>query len=154
MEGETRIRKANHAASRVAARALLASAVITSAGLAIGLADTSPAERDNATRVIGVTKESAGAVTVTLTPRRHAEGQLFVDIAVSTHTVNDLDKYDVKKIVSLELDGKSIAPTSAPSLRGHHSRGQLVFPLETVPPAFAIEIRGLDEPALRVLSWP
>jgi hypothetical protein len=153
MEAEMRIRIWNHAASRVAARALLASTVITGAGLASGLADASSAELDDPA-IFGVTKESAGPVTVTLTPRTHAEGRLFIDIAVNTHSVNDLDKHDVKKIVSLELDGKSIAPASVPSLRGHHSRGQLVFPLETVPRAFAIVIRGLDEPALRVLTWP
>ncbi|WP_248360031.1 hypothetical protein [Anaeromyxobacter oryzae] len=141
-------------ASRAAAGAVFALAVVSAHPLASGVARASAVESDTASQIIGVTRESAGAVTVTVTPRRHAEGRLFVDIAVTTHTVNDLDKHDLMKSVSLEVEGKSIAPTSAPGLRGHHSRGQLVFPLETLPRSFAITIRGLDEPAVRVLSWP
>jgi len=56
-------------------------------------------------------------------------------------------------IVYLEVGGKTIAPTSAPKLRGHHSAGQLVFPLPVLPDAFSIKIKGLDKPALRTLSW-
>jgi hypothetical protein len=104
--------------------------------------------------VLGVKKESAGAATVAMTPKKFADGQLVVDIQVNTHTVNDLDKYDLTKIVSLEAPGQKVAPKSAPKLRGHHTSGQLVFPLASLPKAFAIKIQGLDQPAERVLSWP
>jgi hypothetical protein len=103
--------------------------------------------------VLGVTKESAGAATVAMTPKKFAGGQLVVDIQVNTHTVN-LDKYDLTKIVSLEAAGQKVAPKSAPKLRGHHTSGQLVFPLPSLPKAFSIKIQGLDQPAERVLSWP
>jgi len=104
--------------------------------------------------VLGVKKESAGAATVALTPKKFADGQLVVDIQVNTHTVNDLDKYDLTKIVSLEAAGQKVAPKSAPKLRGHHNSGQLVFPLPSLPKTFSIKINGLDQPAERVLSWP
>jgi hypothetical protein len=94
-----------------------------------GLSRAFPAGVDRGGPVIGVTKESAGAVMVALTPTKFTDQRLVVEIAVTTHTVNDLDRYDLKKIIALTIDGRSIAPSSAPGLRGHHNRGQLVFPL-------------------------
>jgi hypothetical protein len=105
-------------------------------------------------KILGMTKESSGAVTMALTPKKFADGQLFVDMQVTTHTINDLDKYDLTKIVSLEFDGQKIAPASAPKLRGHHSSGQLSFRIQALPKSFAIKIQGLDRPAERVMSWP
>jgi len=137
------------------ASALLAFAVVTTLVLANSRSDTPPpVGLENSSKIFGVTKESAGAVTVTLTPKKHVEGQLFVEIAVTTHTINDLEKYDLKKIATLDFTEQSIAPTSAPALRGHHNSGQLVFPLAAMPGAFAIKLHGLDQPVLRVLSWP
>jgi hypothetical protein len=104
--------------------------------------------------ILGVTKESNGAVMIELTPESFRQGRLEVGIKVTTHTVNDLDKYDLKKITTLEFTGQVIHPTSAPALKGHHTSGKLVFPLEALPKGFAIKIRGLDKPELRVLSWP
>jgi hypothetical protein len=103
---------------------------------------------------LGVTKETTGAVMIALTPKQFSDGKLVVDMQVTTHTINDLDKYDLTKVVSLEAGGQKVAPTSAPKLHGHHNSGQLVFPLAALPKAFSIKIEGLDQPALRVLSWP
>lgn len=147
-------RAASGARWRVVAISLAVLAAIGVLGLRSCDANAAPAELDSSNKIFGVTKESSGAVTVALTPRRHADGQLFVDIAVNTHTVNDLDKYDLKTMVTLEVHGHGVAPTSAPLLRGHHNSGQLVFPLAAMPGSFAIKIRGLDQPAMRVLSWP
>ena len=104
--------------------------------------------------VFGVTRESGGAAMVALTPKNFADGKLTVDIQVNTHSVNDLDKYDLTKIVALDIGGKTVAPASAPKLRGHHNAGQLVFPVATLPKGFTIKIQGLDQPAERVFSWP
>lgn len=136
----------------VAGSGLLALAVAADPSSGVGRA--LPAALDAGSRLIGVTKESAGVVTLALTPTRFADQRLVVDIAVTTHTVDHLDRYDLKKIVALLVDGKSIAPSSAPGLRGHHNRGQLVFPLETLPSSLAVEIHGLGEPGVRILRWP
>ena len=134
-------------ASRIAvALALAVSAMIVAA------CQSSVAAADNG--VFGVTRESAGAAMVALTPKKFADGKLIVDIQVNTHSVNDLDKYDLTKIVSLDVGGKLAAPTSAPKLRGHHNSGQLVFPVAALPKAFTIKIQGLDQPAERAFSWP
>ena len=90
---------------------------------------------------------------VELTPEKYDKGRLTVSIRVNTHTVNDLDKYDLKAITKLEFDGKKVAPTSAPKLRGHHNSGELVFPLQSLPKAFTIKIENLDQ-KLRVFAWP
>lgn len=127
--------------------------------LGLAMASAARASADSLTAaaespILGVTKESKGAVTVALTPEHLRDGRLVVEIKVNTHTVNDLEKYDLTKITTLELEGKVIRPTSAPKLKGHHNSGELVFPLGTLPRAIVIKIRGLDKPELRVFSWP
>ena len=104
--------------------------------------------------ILGVTKESPGAASIALTPKQVADGKLFVDIQVTTHTINDLDKYDLTKVVSLEAGGQKVAPSSAPKLHGHHNSGQLAFPLAALPKSFSIKFEGFDQPARRVMSWP
>lgn len=106
------------------------------------------------TQVFGVTRESGGAVMVSLTPKEFTDGRLVVAMGVTTHTVNDLDRYDLTKIVTLKAAGKEIAPVSAPQLEGHHNAGDLVFPLNEMPDSFAIEIRDLNTPGVRRFSWP
>jgi hypothetical protein len=101
-----------------------------------------------------VTRESVGAVTVTLTPRRHGEGRLWVDITVNAQIVSRLEKYDLKKIAALMFADQTIAPIAAPKLRGRHTSGQLVFPLVAIPRSFTIRIYGLEQPSLRIFSWP
>jgi hypothetical protein len=105
-------------------------------------------------QIFGVTRESVGAVTVTLTPKRHSEGRLWVDIAVNAQMVSRLEKYDLKKIVTLIFADQTIAPIAAPKLRGRYSSGQLVFPLVAIPRSFTIKIYGLEQPSLRIFSWP
>ncbi len=135
-------------------------AAIGLVALVIAINPTSRVGRASATalaggsQVFGVTKESAGAVTVALTPKKFSNERLVIDMAVTTHTVDDLDKHDLTKVVALVTAGKTIAPSSAPSLSGHHSRGELVFPLETSPTSLVIEIRDLGEPGVQVLRWP
>lgn len=104
--------------------------------------------------ILGVTRESDGPVTVALTPKELSDGGLTVEMAVNTHTVNDLHTYDLTHIVTLKVDGKTIPPVSAPELEGHHGGGDLVFPLETMPDALTIEIRGLNGVELRTFTWP
>ena len=136
----------------------LALSIVSAAG-ALALESTEQPDPESAAatagkKIFGVTKESGGAVSVELTPERMREGRLEVEIRVNTHTVNDLDKYDLKQITTLEFADESINPTSAPKLEGHHNRGTLAFPLSALPSAFSIKIRGLDKPELRVFSWP
>lgn len=105
-------------------------------------------------QVFGVTRESDGAVMVALTPKSFADGRLVMEMGVNTHTVNDLDRYDLTRIVFLKVGDREIAPEAAPSLHGHHNAGELVFPLETMPEAFSVEIRNLNGAGVRTYSWP
>ena len=140
--------------------AIAAAALVALLSLATWGADASTRSNDLARldttalgAILGVTRISEGRVTVELTPEKHAKGRLTVSIRVNTHSVNDLDKYDLKAITRLEFDGKKLAPSSAPKLRGHHNAGELVFPLQALPTAFTIKIENLDQ-RLRVFSWP
>ena len=136
------VRRETNALWRVTASALAILAVVSCSG------SNSAAAADG--KILGVTKESAGAATVALTPKKFADGQLLVDMQATTHTLNDLDKYDLTKIVSLEFDGQKVAPALAPKLAvGHHSSGQLTFPVKALPKSFAIETVPRARPAGR-----
>jgi hypothetical protein len=104
--------------------------------------------------VIGVKKTSDGAVTVDLTPIDYSDGKLFVRIGVDTHSVDDLDTYDLKRITTLDAGSFQIKPVSAPRLGGHHGGGKIVFELEKLPAAFKISIKDLDNNPNREFIWP
>ncbi len=129
-------------------------AIVTVACQSRSEAKPEPEGRAAAPGVMGVTRKSDGRATVELTPKDYAQGKLTVEIRVNTHTVDDLDKYDLSELTTLEWTGKAVHPTSAPKLRGHHNTGALVFPVTPLPNAFSIIIRGLDEPAVRTFTWP
>jgi hypothetical protein len=95
---------------------------------------------------------SPGSVSVDLTPHAVSNGQLKVDISVNTHSVS-LDKIDLKKVTTLEYKGKSINPTSAPGLNGHHSSGELVFDVGEGIESFTIKINGIPKVENRIFTW-
>ncbi len=94
-----------------------------------------------------------GTVMVELTPRAYQDGRLEVSIAVNTHTANDLDRYRLERITVLEAGGKEYHPSSAPALRGHHSRGKLVFEVPALRPPFAIRIENLHDAGVKRFTW-
>lgn len=120
----------------------------------LGAISCTKGQEAKAEGVIGVTKENTGTVFLDLTPKKFKDGKLFVKIGVNTHSVNNLNEYDLKKITTLEVDGKTYHPTSAPSLGGHHSRGELVFELSAMPKKMTIKIENLNNVALREFKWP
>ena len=97
-------------------------------------------------------KNSESTVTVDLTPK-FENGKLYVDIEINTHTV-DLSQYDLKDIVALEFEGKSIKPVSAPKLSGHHNSVQLIFDVGKELSNFKIIVKDLPDIQERVFEWP
>lgn len=93
-----------------------------------------------------------GDVSVELTPQGINNGQLQVEIAVNTHSV-DLNQFDLKEITTLEFDDKLIKPVSALILRGHHNAGTLVFEVDDELDSFIIKIRGIPKVEERVFEW-
>ena len=53
----------------------------------------------------------------------------------------------------LILIGKSINPTSAPSLSGHHNSGTLIFELKNEPNNFIIKVRDFPDEFMRTFEW-
>lgn len=148
-------RMAMHLLRAVPVLALLVVVFLPGASLAGAPPDgDAPGAAASQTTIFGVTRESGGAVMVDLTPKEFSNGELSVAIGVNTHTVNDLDKYDLTRLVTLKADELEVTPVSAPRLRGHHNRGELVFPLKRMPASLTIEIRGLDDPDVRTFNWP
>ncbi|MBI2548205.1 hypothetical protein HYW21_02540 [Candidatus Woesearchaeota archaeon] len=95
-----------------------------------------------------------GDVAIDLVPYPVKEGKLRVDLAANTHSV-DLSKFDLRAITKLSYNGKTIAPTEAPSLQGHHLSGTLVFPVDDrgdITP-FTITITGIPLVNERVFTW-
>lgn len=94
----------------------------------------------------------SGDVTVDLTPVGIIDGKLRIDIGVNTHSVS-LEPFDLTKITTLEYNGKSLKPESAPALTGHHSSGTLVFDVNEPVSSFKISIKGIPKVDERVFGW-
>lgn len=101
------------------------------------------------TITLGTTDE--GDVSIALTPRIE-QNTLFVTASINTHSV-PLESYDLTKIVTLSYDRKTVFPTKAPKLSGHHINDALIFPLETTPKTFTITMKGIPKQEERVFSW-
>ncbi|MBI4453584.1 hypothetical protein HY636_02980 [Candidatus Woesearchaeota archaeon] len=114
--------------------------------------DTSSASTGSGFQTINTGTTGNGDVSIELTPFNVADGKLKVTIAANTHSV-DLNPFDLKKITTLEYNGKSIAPSSAPLLQGHHSNGEFVFDVSEPLKSFSIKIRGIPQLEERVYSW-
>jgi len=93
-----------------------------------------------------------GNVQIDLTPAGFENGQLKVNFAINTHSV-DLSRYDLTKITVLEYSGKKIMPLSAPELQGHHTSGTMVFNVGENIKKFKIIISGIPNVQERVFEW-
>ncbi len=100
------------------------------------------------------TKNSPGIVTVDLTPVRYDDGALIIEMAVNTHIVDGLDRYDLREIVALEANGKHYTPVNVFPLRGHHSYGEVEFGVGKLPDEFTITIDNLHDEGVREFRWP
>lgn len=93
-----------------------------------------------------------GDAVLELSPEMEEDGRLIVRFAVNTHSVN-LGEYDLRRITSLEYEGKVFAPSKADSLVGHHGFGKIVFDVGKQIQSFRITIRGLPAVEERVYEW-
>ncbi|MBI2108097.1 hypothetical protein HYU10_04335 [Candidatus Woesearchaeota archaeon] len=138
---------------------ILAIAVISLAFTAFNIfggnqpAQPNSADAQNSAKSQYQTKTSEGEVTIDITPKGLNNGNMIFDISFNTHTV-DLTQFDLKKLVVLEADGRQIAPSSAPSLSGHHNSGELAFNTGKDLNRFKIKINEIPDVKERVLEWP
>lgn len=95
----------------------------------------------------------AGEVSVELTPKKFENGKFYLSMGVNTHSVNDLNKYNLKEIITLSYKSKSYKPVSVPVVNGHHNGGELVFEMEEEPKEFKITIVSLAAEGIREFSW-
>lgn len=110
------------------------------------------AEATAAAMVVYAPQESAGEVTLSLAPR-WSDGKLVVLLAANTHSV-DLAQIDLGQALRLVVNGETIAPSAADSLKGHHARARVVFPVPREPSQFTLEIRGVPDVETRTVQWP
>lgn len=99
-------------------------------------------------------RSSEGEVSVELMPKGYRDGKFTMGMAVNTHTISDLNKYDLKAITTLTVAGKTYNPISVPELGGHHNSGELIFELPVEPQEYQITISGLDAVPTRTFTWP
>ena len=93
----------------------------------------------------------SGDVSVELTPSFLGD-KLIVSSSINTHSV-DLTQFNLKEITTLEYNGKTIKPASAPDLMGHHSGGDIVFDVGKEIKEFIIKIKGIPKVEERVFTW-
>ncbi|RME32150.1 hypothetical protein D6789_00475 [Candidatus Woesearchaeota archaeon] len=102
------------------------------------------------TRTTGST--AMGDVLIELTPRGVVNGKLSVDISMNTHSVM-LSQFDLKERTTLKFAGRSVKPLEAPSLRGHHVSGTLVFDVGQDLDSYSIIIEGVPKVEERIFTW-
>lgn len=95
---------------------------------------------------------SSGDVSVELTPHKMITNQLTVDFSINTHSV-DLSQFELKQITTLEYNGKTINPTSAPGMSGHHNSGEMIFNVGEKIDSFKITIKGIPAVQVREFKW-
>lgn len=113
-------------------------------------ADSSAAQQPFKTIATGTTDQ--GDVLIELTPRWVTDTRIDVAFTANTHSV-DLAQFDLLPITSLEVNGKTIEPLSAPNLRGHHASGTLVFDVPEKTSTFTITILTIPKEQERVYAW-
>ncbi|MBI2575732.1 hypothetical protein HYV84_00830 [Candidatus Woesearchaeota archaeon] len=102
-------------------------------------------------KTIGTTGQ--GDVEIQLSPQKPEGTQLSVGIAVNTHSV-DLSPFDLKEITTLQFNGKSINPSEAPGIEGHHASGTLLFTgVDGIGKEFTITIKGIPQITDREFTW-
>jgi len=98
----------------------------------------------------GTTEE--GDTAIELTPHEIESGRLSVDFSSNTHSV-DLSDVNLKQAITLNFNGKEIKPITAPTLKGHHNSGTLVFPVDANLNTFSITITGIPKIQERIFEW-
>jgi len=93
----------------------------------------------------------SGDVSIELTPAGTKDGKLQISISANTHSV-DLSQFDLNQITTLEFEGKSMKPVSAPKLSGHHSSDIIEFDVGDIS-KFSVIIKGIPKVEERVFKW-
>lgn len=102
---------------------------------------------------VSLTKTSQGEVSVDLTPKKFENDLFYITVSVNTHTVNDLNTYNLTENVELLYNGKTYKPVAVPSIQGHHSAGELVFKIDEEPKVFTIMMYKLHNIEKREFVW-
>ena len=115
-------------------------------------AKTDAVEVTNSLKPISSGSTDEGDVSIVLTPINVAKGIIQIEVAVNTHSV-DLSQFDLKKVITLEYQGKTFKPLSASTLSGHHSSGMITFDVGSYVDGFTIKINGIPSAKERVFEW-
>ena len=98
-------------------------------------------------------KTSESSVTIGITLSEFKNGKMYFDMGVDTHSI-ELNQFELKELITLEFEGKSINPESAPTLSGHHNSGNLAFNTGKEIKNFKIRVKGIPDIEERVFEWP
>ena len=109
--------------------------------------------KNSSNPIFGVQKGSAGEVAITLKPLEFKDGNFVVYMTVDTYSIDDLDKYNLKEIISFKSGSMVIKPSEVPVLSEHHNIGKLYFPLNSLPKNFEITISNLNRTGIRRFIW-
>ncbi|OGO22663.1 MAG: hypothetical protein A2Z28_00060 [Chloroflexi bacterium RBG_16_51_9] len=102
-----------------------------------------------------IQSSNGGAVTIDVEWLGEKRGNLMLEVAMNTHSV-DLDSYDLGKLALLSDDrGKQYLPASWDSQPGgHHRQGTLTFQApDSEPKYFELIIRDVAGIKERIFRW-
>ncbi|MBS3142607.1 hypothetical protein J4464_04435 [Candidatus Woesearchaeota archaeon] len=132
---------------------LLGLGVVFAAGIFIATVNPYGTQGGRASyRTIGTGTTEQGDVSVELTPQGVRGGQFIFDLAVNTHSV-DLTAVNLYAAATLEYNGKTVKPSRAPELQGHHASGTIAFPVSGSPSRFTVTIQGIANQNIRTYRW-
>ena len=94
----------------------------------------------------------ADGVVVDIQPLEFKDEKLTVRFKANTHTGN-LTDYDLGELTALHFDGRTLKPSSAERLSGHHSAAIVEFEIGSMPEAFSITVAGIGNVKERVFEW-
>lgn len=99
-----------------------------------------------------------GAVRLELSPLGLEDGSFRVRYFAGTHDV-DLEQYDLALMTALRYGNRTLKPTHADAMKGHHSTGILVFDIGSIHDPdeltsdLSITVTGLPGNGTRVFRW-
>lgn len=95
---------------------------------------------------------ASGSVSFEIRPRIAGENRLILDLRATTHG-GSLSEVDLGKAVTLHAGDDTYSPVQAPTLRGHHDGGALVFEPKRKLEHFTVTIRRVRDVPEITLEW-
>ncbi len=109
-------------------------------------------DSDSKYKIITTGTLEYGDVAIEIIPLGFNNEIFEFKLSANTHSV-DLSKYNLKEIITLQYEGKTIKPIEAVKMSGHHSSGSITFEINHEPKEFKLIITSMSLLQERIYEW-